>query len=229
MYWGCRRGRCPVRGSPGATGRSPASATPPRTSRSRRACPPGRPPNTEQALLLAHLLIDSAGEIDAVAFAGALSRWEADMVRPGSADLLGPSALGDPASPRRRVARQDRPRRHHQRRRDADHARRDSRAGHRLGCPGGRRGDGRQPPGAGPPVADALDPAERAAAAGTVQAGSATWDTPNTSPGFPSQPSTPREPATHCAVFAAELLRGVSPTVTPVRTGLQGERAGSAR
>jgi hypothetical protein len=83
--------------------------------------------------------------------------------------------------------------------------------------------------GAGPRLADALDAAERAAAAGTVQAGSATWDTPNTSPDFPLQPSTPREPATHCAVFAAELLRGVSPTVTPVRTGLQGERAGSAR
>ncbi|MCH6164653.1 ADP-ribosylglycohydrolase family protein [Pseudonocardia alaniniphila] len=47
--------------------------------------------DTEQALLLAHLLIDGAGEIDAVAFACALSRWEADMVRRGSADLLGPS------------------------------------------------------------------------------------------------------------------------------------------
>jgi ADP-ribosylglycohydrolase len=47
--------------------------------------------DTEQALLLAHLLIDGAGEIDAVAFAGALSRWEADMLRRGSADLLGPS------------------------------------------------------------------------------------------------------------------------------------------
>ncbi|MFD1516871.1 ADP-ribosylglycohydrolase family protein [Pseudonocardia yunnanensis] len=47
--------------------------------------------DTEQALLLAHLLIDGAGEIDPVAFAGALSRWEADMVGRGSADLLGPS------------------------------------------------------------------------------------------------------------------------------------------
>jgi ADP-ribosylglycohydrolase len=47
--------------------------------------------DTEQALLLAHLLIDGAGEIDAIAFARALSRWEADMVRRGSADLLGPS------------------------------------------------------------------------------------------------------------------------------------------
>jgi ADP-ribosylglycohydrolase len=47
--------------------------------------------DTEQALLLAHLLIDGAGEIDAVAFAGALSRWEADMARRGSVDLLGSS------------------------------------------------------------------------------------------------------------------------------------------
>jgi ADP-ribosylglycohydrolase len=47
--------------------------------------------DTEQALLLARLLIDGAGEVDAVAFAGALTRWEAEMVRRGSADLLGPS------------------------------------------------------------------------------------------------------------------------------------------
>jgi ADP-ribosylglycohydrolase len=47
--------------------------------------------DTEQALLLAGLLIDGAGRVDATAFADALERWEADMVRRGSADLLGPS------------------------------------------------------------------------------------------------------------------------------------------
>jgi ADP-ribosylglycohydrolase len=47
--------------------------------------------DTEQALLLAGLLIDGAGCVDATAFADALERWEADMVRRGSADLLGPS------------------------------------------------------------------------------------------------------------------------------------------
>jgi ADP-ribosylglycohydrolase len=47
--------------------------------------------DTEQSLLLAQLLIDGAGRVDALAFAGALDRWEADMVRRGSADLLGPS------------------------------------------------------------------------------------------------------------------------------------------
>jgi ADP-ribosylglycohydrolase len=47
--------------------------------------------DTEQALLLAGLLIDGAGHVDPTAFADALERWEADMVRRGSADLLGPS------------------------------------------------------------------------------------------------------------------------------------------
>ncbi|MHA6623274.1 ADP-ribosylglycohydrolase family protein [Pseudonocardia sp. DLS-67] len=47
--------------------------------------------DTEQALLLARLLIDGAGHVEATAFAEALERWEADMVRRGSADLLGPS------------------------------------------------------------------------------------------------------------------------------------------
>jgi ADP-ribosylglycohydrolase len=47
--------------------------------------------DTEQALLLARLLIDGAGRVGATAFADALERWEADMVRRGSADLLGPS------------------------------------------------------------------------------------------------------------------------------------------
>lgn len=47
--------------------------------------------DTEQALLLARLLLDGAGHVDALAFADALDRWEADVVRRGSADLLGPS------------------------------------------------------------------------------------------------------------------------------------------
>ncbi|OJY47664.1 ADP-ribosylglycohydrolase family protein [Pseudonocardia sp. 73-21] len=47
--------------------------------------------DTGQALLLARLLIEGAGHVDAMAFAHALDRWEADMVRRGSADLLGPS------------------------------------------------------------------------------------------------------------------------------------------
>ncbi|WP_343986628.1 ADP-ribosylglycohydrolase family protein [Pseudonocardia aurantiaca] len=47
--------------------------------------------DTEQALLLARLLVEGDGRVDAMAFAEALERWEADMVRRGSADLLGPS------------------------------------------------------------------------------------------------------------------------------------------
>ena len=57
---------------------------------------PGRPAgsitdDTEQALLLAQLLIDGAGRVDALMFAEALELWEQDMVRRGSVDLLGPS------------------------------------------------------------------------------------------------------------------------------------------
>lgn len=47
--------------------------------------------DTEQALLLARLLIDGRGTIDPLAFATALEHWEADMIRRGSLDLLGPS------------------------------------------------------------------------------------------------------------------------------------------
>jgi ADP-ribosylglycohydrolase len=47
--------------------------------------------DTEQTLLLARLLVDGDGRVDAMAFAEALELWEADMVRRGSADLLGPS------------------------------------------------------------------------------------------------------------------------------------------
>ncbi len=47
--------------------------------------------DTEQAILLARLLIDGKGQIDPYVFADALLIWEADMIRRGSADLLGPS------------------------------------------------------------------------------------------------------------------------------------------
>jgi len=47
--------------------------------------------DTEQALLLARLLIEGGGHVDPVAFAAALEDWEQDMIRRGSLDLLGPS------------------------------------------------------------------------------------------------------------------------------------------
>ncbi|MGC7101303.1 ADP-ribosylglycohydrolase family protein [Amycolatopsis lurida] len=47
--------------------------------------------DTEQALLLARLLIDGGGRVEPEVFAKALVAWEADMIRRGSADLLGPS------------------------------------------------------------------------------------------------------------------------------------------
>jgi ADP-ribosylglycohydrolase len=47
--------------------------------------------DTEQAVLVARLAIDGGGLIDAHAFATALREWEADMIRRGSLDLLGPS------------------------------------------------------------------------------------------------------------------------------------------
>lgn len=47
--------------------------------------------DTEQALLVARLLIDGQGHIDPVGFAQALAEWERGMVERGSADLLGPS------------------------------------------------------------------------------------------------------------------------------------------
>jgi ADP-ribosylglycohydrolase len=47
--------------------------------------------DTEQALLLARLLIDGDGRIDPVTFARALTAWEQDMAAKGSGDLLGPS------------------------------------------------------------------------------------------------------------------------------------------
>lgn len=47
--------------------------------------------DTEQALLLAHALIDGNGHVDAAAFAHSLIEWEADMAARGSLDLLGPS------------------------------------------------------------------------------------------------------------------------------------------
>jgi len=47
--------------------------------------------DTEQAVLLARLLIDGNGRVAPEVFARALLDWEADMVRRGSSDLLGPS------------------------------------------------------------------------------------------------------------------------------------------
>lgn len=47
--------------------------------------------DTEQAVLLARLLIDGGGRVEPEVFAKALVEWEADMIRRDSADLLGPS------------------------------------------------------------------------------------------------------------------------------------------
>jgi ADP-ribosylglycohydrolase len=47
--------------------------------------------DTEQALLIARLLIDGHGHIDALTLANSLAEWERDMARRGSLDLLGPS------------------------------------------------------------------------------------------------------------------------------------------
>jgi ADP-ribosylglycohydrolase len=47
--------------------------------------------DTEQALLLARLLVDGAGRIDAAELARRLAAWEQDMRARGSLDLLGPS------------------------------------------------------------------------------------------------------------------------------------------
>lgn len=47
--------------------------------------------DTEQALLLAALLVEGGGTVDAEALARALLAWERDMAARGSLDLLGPS------------------------------------------------------------------------------------------------------------------------------------------
>ena len=47
--------------------------------------------DTEQAVLVADLLIGGSGTIDPMVFAKALLDWEAGMVARGLADLLGPS------------------------------------------------------------------------------------------------------------------------------------------
>jgi ADP-ribosylglycohydrolase len=47
--------------------------------------------DTEQAVLLGRLFVEGGGQIDPHEFAEALRAWEADMVRRGSLDLLGPS------------------------------------------------------------------------------------------------------------------------------------------
>lgn len=49
--------------------------------------------DTEQAFLLARLLVEGHGHIDPRALAGALIRWEDSMRARGSLDLLGPSTL----------------------------------------------------------------------------------------------------------------------------------------
>jgi ADP-ribosylglycohydrolase len=49
--------------------------------------------DTEQALLLARLLVEGGGHVEPRAFADALSRWQEDMLARGSADLLGPSTM----------------------------------------------------------------------------------------------------------------------------------------
>lgn len=47
--------------------------------------------DTEQAVLLAHLLAEGRGRVDAEELASRLLAWEADMAARGSLDLLGPS------------------------------------------------------------------------------------------------------------------------------------------
>lgn len=47
--------------------------------------------DTEQAVLLARLLVEGGGDVDPHAFAAALEEWEQDLVRRGSSSLLGPS------------------------------------------------------------------------------------------------------------------------------------------
>ncbi|MBD8079900.1 ADP-ribosylglycohydrolase family protein [Cellulosimicrobium arenosum] len=47
--------------------------------------------DTEQALLLARLLVEGAGRLDLQTFAQALVDWERSMIERGSRDLLGPS------------------------------------------------------------------------------------------------------------------------------------------
>jgi len=47
--------------------------------------------DTDQALLLARMLVAGAGHVDATEFAGELLAWEARMRASGSLDLLGPS------------------------------------------------------------------------------------------------------------------------------------------
>lgn len=62
--------------------------------------------DTEQALLVAELLVRGRGNVEPAALAQALRRWEESMRRRGSLDLLGPSsraaieALADGADPR---------------------------------------------------------------------------------------------------------------------------------
>jgi len=57
-----------------------------------RACPAGAvTDDTEQAVLLARLLVKDRGRIDPHDLAAALTEWERAMAARGSLDLLGPS------------------------------------------------------------------------------------------------------------------------------------------
>jgi ADP-ribosylglycohydrolase len=47
--------------------------------------------DTEQAIMVGRLFVEGGGQIDPHKFAEALRLWEADMIRRGSLDLLGPS------------------------------------------------------------------------------------------------------------------------------------------
>lgn len=49
--------------------------------------------DTDQAVILARIIIDGGGEVDLLAFAEALDQWHRTMAARGSLDLLGPSTL----------------------------------------------------------------------------------------------------------------------------------------
>jgi ADP-ribosylglycohydrolase len=54
--------------------------------------PPGRvTDDTDQAMIVAHLLVQGSGRVDPYALVAALQAWERRMSATGSADLLGPS------------------------------------------------------------------------------------------------------------------------------------------
>jgi ADP-ribosylglycohydrolase len=78
-------------GSAGITGFEPAADDHPLAA----GLPAGSvTDDTDQALLLARLLVAGAGQVDTATFATALMDWEAQMRAKGSLDLLGPSTRG---------------------------------------------------------------------------------------------------------------------------------------